>query len=92
MILSSVSTSDSVHNVSYVSHDTSIYRCLMIYVILALLLFEIKMSLEQRINLKFLVRRGKTPTKAHQVYGDNAMSKAFVFKWHKRFKERREEV
>ena len=54
------------------------------------------MSSEQQINLKFLVQLGKTPTEAqnllNQVYGNNAMSRACVFKWHKRFKERREEV
>ena len=37
------------------------------------------MSVEQRINLKFLVRLGKTPTEAlkllQEVYGDDTMSK-----------------
>ena len=42
------------------------------------------MSSEQQINLILLVWLGKTPTEAlnllNQVYGDNAMSKACVFK------------
>ena len=37
------------------------------------------MSVEQRINLKFLVRLGKTPTEAlkllQEVYGDDTMSR-----------------
>ena len=54
------------------------------------------MSTEQRTNLKFLVRLGKTPTEAlgllQQVYGNGAMSKCWVFEWHKKFKEGREDV
>lgn len=54
------------------------------------------MSLEQRINLKFLVKLGKTATESlemlKQVYGDEALSRARVFDWHKRFKEGQEEV
>jgi len=42
------------------------------------------MSSEQQIDPKFLVQLGKTPTEAlkllRQVYGDNAMSRACVFK------------
>ena len=38
-----------------------------------------RMSAEQRINLKFLVRRGKTPIEAlkllQKVYGDDTMSR-----------------
>jgi len=52
-----------------------------------------KMNTKQRINLKFLVRFGKTPIEAlkllQEVYGDNTMS---VFKWHKRFQDGRENV
>jgi len=55
-----------------------------------------RMSVEQRINLKFLVRLGKTPTKAlkllQEVYGDDTMSKTRLFEWHRRFKEGKEEV
>ena len=54
------------------------------------------MSVEQRINLKFLVRLGKTPTEAlklHQeVHGDDTISRTCLFEWHRKFKEGREEV
>ena len=54
------------------------------------------MSTEEQIELKRLVRLDKTPLQAlemlQQVYGDNTVSRKSVFKWHKRFKEDREEV
>ena len=54
------------------------------------------MSIEQRINLKFLVRLEKTPTEAlkllQEIYGDDTMSRTRLFEWHRRFKEGREEV
>ena len=54
------------------------------------------MSVEQRINLKFLVRLGKTPTEAlkllQEVHGDDTMSRTRLFEWHRRFKEGREEA
>ena len=54
------------------------------------------MSFEQRINLKFLVGLGKTPIETfkllQEIYGDAMMSKAWIFEWHKRFKEGREYV
>ena len=54
------------------------------------------MSVEQRINLKFLVCLGKTPPEAlkllQEVYGDDTISKTCLFEWHKRFKDGREEV
>ena len=54
------------------------------------------MSVDQRINLKFLVCLGKTPTEAlkllQEVYGDDAMSRTRLFEWHRRFKKGRENV
>ena len=54
------------------------------------------MSIEQRINLKFLVRLGKTPTETfnllQEVYGAATMSRTPIFEWHKRFREGREDV
>jgi len=51
------------------------------------------MTTEQQTNLKFLVRLGKTPTEAlrllQDVYGDDIMSRAGAFEWHRRFKEGR---
>jgi len=43
------------------------------------------MSVEQRINLKFFVRLGKTPTEVlkllQEVYGDDTMSRTRIFEW-----------
>ena len=54
------------------------------------------MSIEQRINLKFLVRLGETPTETfnllQEVYGDATMSRTRIFEWRKRFREGREDV
>ena len=56
----------------------------------------VNVKVEQRINLKFLVKLKKSPMECFQmlkeVFGDNAMSRARVFLWHKRFSEGREEV
>nr|CAH7751414.1 unnamed protein product [Callosobruchus chinensis] len=56
----------------------------------------ISLKIEQRINLKFLVKLGKSPSECFQllkeVFGDNCMSRTRVFEWHKRFSEGREEV
>ena len=54
------------------------------------------MRVEQRINLKFLVRLGKTPTEAQkllqEVYGNDTTSETRLFEWQRRFKEGREKV
>lgn len=46
--------------------------------------------------MKFLVKLGKKPTEClemlQNVYGDDCMSRARVFEWHKRFKSGREDV
>ena len=51
------------------------------------------MIVKQQINLKFLVRLGKTPTEAlkllHEVCSDDTMSRTRLFEW---FKEGRELV
>ena len=55
-----------------------------------------RMSVEQRINLKFLVHPGKTLTEAlkllQEVYGDDTTSRTCLFEWHRSIKEGREEV
>ena len=55
-----------------------------------------RISVERRINLKLFVRLGKTPSEAlkllQEVYGDDTLSRACFFEWHRRFKEGREEV
>ena len=54
------------------------------------------MTIEQRINIKFCVRLGKTATETlkmlRDVYGDSSISRTRVFKWHKPFMEGREDV
>lgn len=51
---------------------------------------------EQRTNLKFLARLGKTPSEAlnmlQQVYRDETMSCSRVFEWHTIFKEGRKDM
>jgi len=55
-----------------------------------------ELELEQRTNIKFLVKLGKNGNEIRemlmQVYGDNAMKKTAVYKWVKRFSEGRESV
>jgi transposase len=52
--------------------------------------------LEQRINIKFCVKLGKSASETLQLlkeaYGVAAMKKTMVFEWHKRFKEGRDDV
>jgi hypothetical protein len=52
------------------------------------------LELEQRTNIKFLVKLGKIGSEIRemlvQVYGDNAMKKTAVYKWVTRFSEGRE--
>ena len=54
------------------------------------------MSLDQRTNLKFLVKLKKTPTESlkmlQEAYRDQAISRARVFEWHWRFREDEEDV
>ena len=54
------------------------------------------MTLEQRINIKFCVKPGKTATEILKmlckVYGDSSMTRTRVFAWYKLFVEGREDV
>jgi hypothetical protein len=53
-------------------------------------------NLEQRINIKFCVKIGKSASETLAlltvVYGEYAAKKSSVFEWHRRFKEGREGV
>jgi predicted HTH transcriptional regulator len=55
-----------------------------------------ELELEQRMNIKFLVKLGKSGNKIRvmlvQVYEDNAMKKRAVYKWVKCFSEGRKSV
>ena len=50
-----------------------------------------ELELEQRTNIKFLVKLGKNGSEIFemvvQVYGNNAIKKTVVYKWIKRFSE-----
>jgi hypothetical protein len=52
--------------------------------------------LEQRVNVKFCVKLGKTPTETCEmlqtVYGEEALSHISVFEWFKQFKDGREDL
>jgi hypothetical protein len=52
--------------------------------------------LEQRINIKFCAKLGKSASETLQMlteaYGADAMKTSSIFEWHKRFKEGREGV
>lgn len=54
------------------------------------------MNKEQRINIKFCVKNGKSATETLQIlkiaYGGNYLSQTQVFEWHRRFREGRENV
>ena len=58
--------------------------------------FNCRMMIEQRINIKFCVKLGKTATETlkmlRDVYGDSSMPRTRVFEWHKQFVEDREDV
>jgi len=51
---------------------------------------------EQRYAIKFCVKLNKPATETFasltQAYGDTTLSRTMVFKWHKAFKEGRENV
>ena len=73
---------------------SGIYYCLRVFWCAAARISELE--LEQRTNIKFLVKLGKGGNEIReilgQVYGDNAMKKTVVYNWVKRFSEGRESV
>jgi len=73
---------------------SGIYCCLRVFWCAAARMSELE--LEQRTNIKFLVKLGKSGNEIRamlvQVYGDNAMKKTAVYKWVKHFSERKETV
>jgi len=73
---------------------SGIYYCLRVFWCAARGLSE--PELEQRMNIKFLVKPGKSGNEIRemlvQVYRDNAVKKTAVYKWVKRFSEGRESV
>ena len=53
-------------------------------------------NVEQRVNIKFLTKLGKSATETYnlltEVYGDQCLSRTQVFEWFKKFMEGREDV
>jgi hypothetical protein len=66
---------------------SGIYYCLCVFWCAAARMSELE--LEQRTNIKFLYKLGKSGNEIRemlvQVYGDNAVKKTAVYKWVKRF-------
>ena len=73
---------------------SDIYYCLRVFWCAAARMLELE--LEQRTDIKFLVRLGKSGNEIGemivQVYGDNAIKKIAVYKWMKHFSEGRDSV
>jgi len=61
-----------------------------------LVTFAMQKNIEQRYAIKFCVKRNKSATETFdsliEAYGDATLSRTMVFKWHKAFKEGRENV
>ena len=56
----------------------------------------LSVNAEQRVNVKFRVKLGKSATETYHllknVYGDECLSRTQVFEWFKRIKEGREAI
>jgi len=61
-----------------------------------LVTFAMQKNTEQRYAIKFYVKLNKSATETFdcltEAYGDTTLSRTMVFKWHKAFKEGRENV
>jgi len=61
-----------------------------------LVTFAMQENIEQRYAIKFCVKLDKYATDTFasliEAYGDSTLSRTMVFKWHKAFKEGRENV
>ena len=74
------------------SVETKLWRLKCQYVVY----IGTRMNFEQRANIKFCFKLGKTFTETHnlmkQVYGDNCVARASVYEWYTRFKNGREDI
>ena len=70
------------------------YCCLCMVVFSNLVTFAMQENIEQRYAIKFCVKLNKSATgtvaSLTEAYGDVTLSRTMVFKWHKAFKEGRE--
>jgi len=59
-------------------------------------MFAMQKNIEQRYAIKFCVKLNKSATETSdsltEAYGDATLSRTMVFKWHRAFKEGRENV
>ena len=74
------------------SVETKLWRLKYQYVVY----IGTRMNFEQRANIKFCFKLGKTFTETHnlmkQVYGDNCVARTSVYEWYTRFKNGREDI
>jgi len=72
------------------------YCCLRMIVFSYLVMFAMQENIKQRYAIKSCVRLNKSATETFasltEAYGDATLSRTMVFKWHKAFKEGRENV
>ena len=72
------------------------YCCLCMVVFYNLVTFAMQENIEQRCAIKFCVKLNKSATETFasltEASGDATVSRTVVFKWHKAFKEGRENV
>ena len=72
------------------------YCCLCMVVFSNLVTLAMQENIEQRYAIKFCVKLKKSTTETFasltEAYGDSTLSTTMVFKWHKAFKEGRENV
>jgi len=72
------------------------YCCLCMVMFYNLVTFVMQENIEQWYAIKFCVKLNKSATETFasltEAYGDATLSRTTVFKWHKAFKEGRENV
>ena len=72
------------------------YCCLCMVVFSNVVTFAMQENIEQWYTIKFCVKLNKSATETFasltKAYGDATLSRTMVFKWHKAFKEGRENV
>ena len=77
-------------------HSVVCYWCLCVVEFCNLVTFAMQENIEQRYAIKFCVILNKSATETFasltEAYGDATLSRTMIFKWHKAFKEGRENV
>ena len=72
------------------------YCCLCMVVLYNLVTFAMQENIEKQYAIKFCAKLNKPATETFasltEAYGDATLSRTMVFRWHKAFKEGRENV